>query len=317
MAKTIKFNLILDGDPVRNIEGLREHFSIEDMLKYFENGLLLRWLNVRGYEKQYNEVEAIDKSLDKTKIVTSLVKIFEVTEMKDADIEKEIRILKYLDEENKRNAIYKKNAFSKKQIIDEYHSEYNALVRHMEENADNMSILKADAIQMEREYLGLFKIDYYTLFFRLMKTAPKAIFAILTIDALREFWTYSRSNYEYNEDEYDEDDNEDEYDEDDYFGKYSIDREINDLLSEIDKVKEILGDDLKVVQKNTQAMWDPIEKPEVKLMVISINEGSFIKNAGNFSEKLGAADVNYKLIKFNGLEYQCNNEDYELLYMEV
>ena len=52
MAKTIKFNLILDDYPVRNLEGLQEHFSIEDMLKYYDNGLLLRWLKVRGYEKQ-------------------------------------------------------------------------------------------------------------------------------------------------------------------------------------------------------------------------------------------------------------------------
>lgn len=51
MAKTIKFNLILDGYPVRNLEGLQEHFSIEDILKYFRNGLLLRWLKVRGIQK--------------------------------------------------------------------------------------------------------------------------------------------------------------------------------------------------------------------------------------------------------------------------
>ena len=54
MAKTIKFNLILDNYPVRNIEGMQEHFSIEDMLKYFKNGLLLRWLKVREYEKEYD-----------------------------------------------------------------------------------------------------------------------------------------------------------------------------------------------------------------------------------------------------------------------
>ena len=64
-------------------------------------------------------------------------------------------------------------------------------------------------------------------------------------------------------------------------------------------------------------MWDPIERPEVKLMVLSIEPGTFIKNAGNFSEKLQNIDVNGKLLKFNGLEYQCNNEAYELLYMEV
>lgn len=292
MAKTIKFNLILDNYPVRNIEGLQEHFSIEDMLKYFENGLLLRWLNVRGYEKQYAAVEAIDKSLNKKEIVMALVEIFEVVEMEAADIEKAIGILTYLDEEKELNAIYKENAFSKKQIIDDYHSGYSALVVHMEENKDNMAILKADAIQMEREYLGLFELNHDELYFRLLGIAPKAIFAILTRDAFRKFWIGVEASV-------------------------SIYKNVITELLAADKAKEILGDDLKIVKRNTQAMWDPIERPEVKLMVISIESGTFIKNAGEFSEKLASTDVNDKLMKFNGLEYQCNNEYYELLYMEV
>lgn len=292
MAKTIKFNLILDNYPVRNIEGLQEHFSIEDMLKYFENGLLLRWLNVRGYEKQYAAVEAIDKSMDRKEIVMALVKIFEVVEMDVADIEKAIGILTYLDEEKELNAIYKENAFSKKQIVDDYHSGYAALVMHMEENKDNMPMLKADAIQMEREYFGLFELNHYELYFRFVETAPKAIFAILTIDAFRKFWIGDEANAK-------------------------IYTSVKTALLATAKAKEILGDDLKIVKRNTQAMWDPIERPEVKLMVISIVEGTFIKNAGNFSEKLGNTDVNDKLVKFDGLEYQCNNESYELLYMEV
>lgn len=292
MAKTIKFNLILDNYPVRNIEGLQEHFSIEDMLKYFENGLLLRWLNVRGYEKQYAAVEAIDKSLDRKEIVMALVKIFEVVEMDVADIEKAIGILTYLDEEKELNAIYKENAFSKKQIVDDYHSGYAALVMHMEENKDNMAMLKADAIQIEREYFGLFELNHYELYFRLVETAPKAIFAILTRDAFRKFWIGDEANAK-------------------------IYTSVKTALLATAKAKEILGDDLKIVKRNTQAMWDPIERPEVKLMVISIVAGTFIKNAGNFSEKLGNTDVNDKLVKFDGLEYQCNNKSYELLYMEV
>lgn len=291
MAKTIKFNLILDNCPVRNIEGLQEHFSIEDMLKYFENGLLLRWLNVRGYEKQYAAVEAIDKSLDRKEIVMTLVKIFEVVEMDAADIEKAIGILTYLDEEKELNAVYKENAFAKKQIVDDYHSGYAALVMHMEENKENMAVLKADAIQMEREYLGLFELNHYELFFRLVESAPKAIFAILTRDAFRKFWIGEEANDKI----------------------YTC---VKRLLT-ADKAKEILGDDLKIVKRDTQAMWDPIERPEVKLMVISIVSGTFIKNAGEFSEKLADTDVNNKLVKFNGLEYQCNSASYELLYMEV
>ena len=292
MAKTIKFNLILDNYPVRNIEGIQEHFSIEDMLKYFENGLLLRWLNVRGYDKQYAAVEAIDKSFNRKEIVKALVKIFEVVEMDDEDIEKAIGILTYLDEEKMFNAIYKENAFSKKQVVDDYHSGYNALILHMEENKENMPLLKADAIQMEREYLGLFELNYYELYFRLLESAPKAIFAILTRDAFRKFWIGKEANEK-------------------------IYTSIKTALLTTTKAKEILGDDLKIVKRNTQAMWDQIEKSEVKLMVISIASGTFIKNAGEFSEKLGITDVNNKLVKFNGLEYQCNNESHELLYMEV
>lgn len=116
MAKTIKFNLILDNYPVRNIEELQEHFSIEDMLKYFENGLLLRWLNVRGYDTQYDAVKNIDKSLNRKEIVMELVKIFEVVEMDDEDIEKAIGILTYLDEEKELNAIYSENAFAKNRL---------------------------------------------------------------------------------------------------------------------------------------------------------------------------------------------------------
>ena len=292
MAKTIKFNLILDNYPVRNIEGMQEHFSIEDMLKYFKNGLLLRWLKVREYEKEYEKVTAIDKTLDNKAIMMELVKIFEIADLDEGKIEQAIGILTYLEEEKKSSARYEKNVLVKKQIIKDYHIGYAELVKHMEKNKDNMAILKADAIQMEKEYFELFKLNHFALYFRLVETAPKAVFAILTRDVFRNYWIDKGAS-----------------------------RKVRDnvkfaLLSK-GRVKEVLGDDLKIVKRNTQAMWDPIERPEVKLMVLSIEPGTFIKNAGNFSEKLQNIDVNGKLLKFNGLEYQCNNEAYELLYMEV
>lgn len=176
--------------------------------------------------------------------------------------------------------------------MDDYHSGYIALVMHMEENKENMPLLKADAIQMEREYFGLFVLNHYELYFRLVESAPKAIFAILTRDAFRKFWIGEEANEK-------------------------IYTSVKTALLATAKAKEILGDDLKIVKRNTLAMWDPIERPEVKLMVISIASGTFVKNAGEFSEKLADTDVNNKLVKFNGLEYQCNDESYELLYMEV
>lgn len=294
MAKTIKFNLILDNHPVRNIEELQEHFSIEDMLKYFENGLLLRWLKVRGYEKEYMSVENIDKSLDSKDIIISLMKIFKMSDIDTDDIEKEVSILSYLDKENELNKIYKENAFAKNQIIKDYHTGYNALIVHMEENKENMAVLKADVFQMEKEYSQLFSLNYYELYFRLLNSAPKAIFVMLTKDIFREYWLDKQLNSK----------------------DLSIKRSIESILSD-KRVEEILGDDLKVVKRNTEAMWDPIERPTVKVMIISIARGTFIKNAGNFSEKLSSEDVNEKLLRLNGLEYQSNSDVHKLLYMEV
>lgn len=296
MAKTIKFNLILDNYPVRNLEGLQKHFSIEDMLHYFSNGLLLRWLDVRGYQDQFDAVSAIDPEKDTRAIIAELIRIFEI-KVEAEDIEKGISILSYLEEEKALNVIYKENAFSKKQIIDDYHAGYESLISHMEEFCDDMAMLKADAIQLEREYLALFALDYGALYYRLEQNAPKAVFAILTRDAFRNYWIGKGDASRWNSKE--------------------IYESIKKTLLSTTNVKEILGDDLKIVKRNTQAMWDPIERPEVKLMVISIANGTFIKNAGEFSEKLGASDINQKFVKFNGLEYQCNDENYELMYMEV
>lgn len=286
MAKTIKFNLILDGYPVRNLEGVQEHFSIEDMLKYFKNGLLHRWLDVRGYKEQYDAVKKIKENESVKEIIKKLIRIFNV-EQEDADIEKNIRILEYLEEEKALNAIYRENAFKKRTIIDDYHSRYKALILHMVENKDNMALIKADILEMEKEYLGLFYLQYVDLYFEISKDVPKAVFAMLTRDVYREKWLNNER----------------------------IIKSIKNIL--LPAVKDILGDDLKIVKRNTQAMWDPIERPEIQVMVLKIEPGTFIKNAGNFSEKLSVTDIIDKFVILNGLEYQCNDANYELLYMEV
>ena len=290
MAKTIKFNLILDGHPVRNLEGLQAHFSIEDMLMYYKNGLLLRWLDVRDYQSQHNGVKAVQKTTDQ-EIISELIKIFEL-EMEESSIEKAIAIYVYQEETRRLNQEYKENAFHKNQIILDYHSGYDALIEHMIENMENMALLKADALILEQEYLGLFILDHVALFEKLKNNAPKAVFALLTCNAFRPYW----------------------------IGETADDKIYmsikNDLLP-IDIIKGVLGNDLKIVKRNTQAMWDPIERPEVEVMVLRIENNTFIKNAGEFSEKLGASDVNNQFLKLNGLESQCNDEKLELLYMEV
>ena len=77
MAKTIKFNLICDNKKIRTIDDLQDNFCIEDIFDYYENGLLLKWLQVREYNKQAEEVSKIGEK-EQEKIIKKLIEIFEI-----------------------------------------------------------------------------------------------------------------------------------------------------------------------------------------------------------------------------------------------
>lgn len=229
MAKTVKFNLILDGYPVRNIEGLQEHFSIEDMLDYYNKGLLERWLEVRNYSGQLEKVRAIKES-DIKGIARELVSIFEI-ETDDSQMEKALAIFSYLEEEKIVNEEYRESAYKKSEIISDYHAGYDALIQHMIDNRSDMALLKADVLELERSYFGLFRLDYYSLYFRLLKEAPKAVYAMLTRPALSGF----------------------------YLGKdvpSQLERSLNNDIIPIAKIYEHMQEDVTVVRRYP-GMWDP------------------------------------------------------------
>ena len=193
MAKTIKFNLILDNQPVRTIDELRENFSIEDMLKYFKNGFLLRWLKVRGYE-EYQAVATIDSSSHNKDIVLALIDIFNIPDVDIADVEEVASMIEYQEQTTKLNEIYAENAFDKKQIIEDYHAGYDNLILHMEENSRNVGVLKADVLQIEKEYAKLFALNYYDLYYRLLRSAPKAISIMITKELFKKYWVDEGAN---------------------------------------------------------------------------------------------------------------------------
>ena len=135
MAKVLKFGLMLDDCNVRSLEGLQEHFVIEDVLKYFEDGTLSRWLKVWGYKEQLATVEAIDKTLDKKDIVLQLANIFGIEDVDAADIEKALSVFSYLDKKQKFQVTVQENALFKKQAVEEYLAGYEALIQDMIDNS--------------------------------------------------------------------------------------------------------------------------------------------------------------------------------------
>ena len=79
MAKTIKFNLLCNGKSIRNLDDFRNNFNVEDVLRYYNNGILIKWLEVRGYLKELEDVTKIDTN-NISDLILSLAKIFEVTD---------------------------------------------------------------------------------------------------------------------------------------------------------------------------------------------------------------------------------------------
>jgi len=76
MPKIIKFDLPLDGIRAKNIEEIREHFTIE-ILDHFRSGLLGKWLASRKLNAELEALQAIDDSDDQA-IFKRLCAVFAV-----------------------------------------------------------------------------------------------------------------------------------------------------------------------------------------------------------------------------------------------
>ena len=170
MAKTIKFNLICDGNSIRTIDELRNNFSIEDMLEYYKNGLLLRWLKVREYDKEYEEVKKIEEHKDMD-IIKELIKIFNIDTEKEMKIEESIYILKYLNDRKNIIKEYGAQNYEIKKMVSNDIIEYQRLVDTIIDNKDDMAIVKATLNEICENYYTLFEFDYRNLFYKKKRIA--------------------------------------------------------------------------------------------------------------------------------------------------
>ena len=59
--KKIKFALLLGDKPCRSLEDIRENFNADDIIKNFDNGVLLRWFKTYDLDELYNKAISIDK----------------------------------------------------------------------------------------------------------------------------------------------------------------------------------------------------------------------------------------------------------------
>ena len=305
MAKTIKFNLTCDGKPIRTLEDLRNNFSVEDVLSYYQNGLLQRWLDVRGFTDELNAVNAIS-SRDEIEIIKSLVKIFAITS-DIQKIEQDTYIFTYSKQRQEWLRKYEALKNNEAMIIRHYHEGFEALIDRILDNKDNMPLIKAALQEIEANYFELFYTASSYVIWLFASKAPMAFYALMMNETLRKCYLpdYEKNNIRRN---------------------CKPDNNISngDLAgvklpdaSDLTQTQEILGSNLKTFAGQTEGYWKDIEPRGKKFMILHMESGNFVRASGLTGRDLSADDVNYEFVILDGIDYKSNSKTDKLIYLEV
>ena len=292
MAKTIKFNLICDEKPIRTIEDLQNNFSIEDVLTYYNNKLLHRWLSVRGYDAELKAVSAITTD-DLIEIIKELIHIFNV-ETDEKKVEESIYMFQYQEERRQTYEIYKIENYNVVNIIEDYEHDYLQLVRGILMNPNDVSLIKANIAEMVSNYDWVFELNHRELFWDLMKRSPLGVMCLLMNEESRKYYLPGG-------------DNED---------KKRMFQAICNLIEQSDFEKLLRGN-LITFSGMTDGYWKDLEPKGKKFMIVSMEIGDFVRSAGKSGGDLTGSDIKNAFVILDGIDYKSNYSSHKLRYMEV
>lgn len=306
MAKTIKFNLVCDEKPVRTIEDLQNNFSIEDVLAYYDNKLLHRWLGVRGYNTELEAVSAITSS-DPMEVIKELIRIFDVV-TDEEKVEESIYMLKYLDERKELCAIYEQENYNSKHIIEDYETGYRQLVEGILENPNDAAVIKANIAEMVANYSWILELNHRELFWTLVREdLALAIMCLLMNEKARNYYLPVEITVEDGVTLLDTEQNAD---------KRNMFVKICALIKQSDFISAV-QENLVAFSGMTDGYWKDLEPKGKKYMIVSMGEGDYVRSAGHSGGDLSSADVLNKFVIIDGVDYKSNSATRTLLYMEV
>lgn len=306
MAKTIKFNLLCDETPVRTLEDLQNHFSIEDVLDYYNNHLLHRWLRVRGYESELKAVSAIS-SEDPLEIIRELIRIFHVSANEDK-VEEEVYILRYLDERRALCAAYEQENYRTKQIIEDYAAGYRQLVNGIIDHPYDAALIKANIAEITSNYAWVLDLDHRNLFYQLGEKSALAIMCLLMNEQSRHYYLpIEDGGKDGTEVSLDTDTNRD---------KKAMYNWICEVIKSRDFASCLRGE-LLTFSGVTDDYWKDLEPKGKRYMIISMGNGDYVRAAGKRGGDLSSTDIQNKFVILDGVDYKSNSSYRVLRYMEV
>jgi len=295
MAKKIKFNLILDGVAVRDLNSLRDNFNLDDLIAYFRGGVLQRWLDVRGFKSELREVEKIDRDTSGDEVARKLIEIFQISQLLPEDIFH----IKFLEERRAFLSQVSQGEFSQKEIIEQYHKRYNLLKESMIENCDNLPFLQSGVREIEREFLPLFQLEAKELLNLYVKNHILIAIAFLLNRGLRSYMLNSK----------------------DIKSKLSgiiflRNEKIREIYNQFKSFKGLddkLKKRVKIYKGDTAQKWIRVEDGDV--LILQSNAGTKIRDIYKPENELSHIYAKGSIIR--GLEFQSFKESHFVKYIPL
>lgn len=278
MTKAIKFNLILDGRPVRNLDELKDSFNIEELITSYRNGLLVRWLDTRGLYNEIAELEEIPE--DDMEAAKLLCTVFHM-DLSNNQVEKAVFPFFFRKKERELLDRYNELKDKRNEVVRAYHEDYRNLLLSIEHQSKSYSFVKSAVEMIFNNYFELYLLDAVAFYERFITDHPLVILALLANTDMRP-----------------------------HIAKELIqvkkDIESNVLIPHVESFSGI-----------TEGYWKDLKPKGTKYLIIHMVTGNFVRSCGLSGEELKSSDVNGKFPILDGVDYKSNNSSHKLLYMEI
>lgn len=284
MAKKIKFNLLLDGNPVRDLEGVRNNFNIHELLAYLEDGVLERWLVSRGYYELWERIQMINRN-DLHQLITDLTDVFgmEITDSGLKEVKYSLEQMRYREMLIQQ---IKEGEFQLAKIIEQYHQEFYMILQQIEERKDDFPFIKTKISLISDHYHELVKINIIRFYQYFIDQAPLVIFTALMDHRLRSY--------------------------------FLNDSTISELLNQIVKPEYLQSLPFKLMWSNAsheQRYWRVIGRENEEYIIIRMEDGNYVRNLEKFDEALTHEEVNGKFPILKGIEYQSAFPEDKIIFL--
>ena len=301
MTKAIKFNLLLDKYPVRDLEDLKTHFNLDDLLVAYHGQVLHRWLEVRGLITELSLLNEI-KSNDELLNASALCKLFHKTLSREA-IQQAVYPFEFRQQQQHRLERLASQQFKRNEVIKSYHGGYTKLCGEMLEECINYPFLKAAVNTLWADYADLFRVDFNRFFDEFIEKSPLTLLTMLGEDNYRQS------------------------------GLFTEERKESLFLLKLNKTPEKLSPILSLLSAlfgtlttpsclqyysgETDNYWKDLQPKGTKCLILKMEPGNFIRNSGKNGEDLNADAINKQFLILDGIDYKSNNVKHDLVYMVI